>query len=492
MSRLRAVAAVIAAGCLSLAPVAAAGPGASAASGAPVERATATPIQHFVFLMQGDRTFDNYFGAYPGADGPPATACQPLVVTKPRNGCVRPTPLHGRTVSTLAPGPRVLDNQYDAGKMDGFVSAYVHQGRDGTTAMGYYDRRDLPYYWALADRYELFDRFFSSARYGNRTNRSYWVSAAPQPGGNGRPPKGGYGNQQTIFDRLQAAGVSWKFYVENYNPKQTFRTVSATDPAAQTVRVPLVNYARFVDDPALRSHIVDLSQYYRDLSSGSLPAVAYIASSGSSERSSRSMPAGQKLVQTLVTQLMLSHSWTSSAFLWSYDGSGGWYDHVKPPTVQGQVLGFRVPALLVSPYAPSGRINHTRLDYTSALRFIEDNWRLAPLTTRDRAATGLVGAFDFSAAPRAPELITLDPPPPGPRVKVSVAYWGYLGAAVIAVLLFLAAIGGGALLDRRARARAADPAAPDPGGTDPAPADPGGDPGRVPAERPRAGAGAAP
>ena len=137
------------------------------------------------------------------------------------------------------------------------------------------------------------DRFFSSARYGNRANRSYWVSAAPQPGGNGRPPAGGYGNGQTIFDRLQAAGVSWKFYVENYDPKQTFRAVSAADPAGQTVRVPLLNYARFVDDPQLSSHIVDLSQYYRDLSTGSLPAVAYIASSGSSERSIWPTPRGK-------------------------------------------------------------------------------------------------------------------------------------------------------------------------------------------------------
>src|SRR5439155_999128 len=83
--------------------------------------------------------------------------------------------------------------------------------------------------------------------------------------------------QPTIFDRLQAAGVSWKFYVQDYRPDQTFRTASPTDPAAQTVRVPLLNYARFVDDPALRSHIADLDQYYRDLHDGTLPAVAWVA-----------------------------------------------------------------------------------------------------------------------------------------------------------------------------------------------------------------------
>jgi phospholipase C len=133
--------------------------------------------------------------------------------------------------------------------------------------------------------------FFATARYGNRTNRSFWVSAAPEPpGGETRP--GGYGDGPTIFDRLEAAGVSWKFYVEDYNPAETFRAASPMDPASQTVRVPLLNYPRFVDRPELREHIVDLSQYYRDLVQGTLPAVAYISSSGSSEvPPARSQPA---------------------------------------------------------------------------------------------------------------------------------------------------------------------------------------------------------
>ena len=82
----------------------------------------------------------------------------------------------------------------------------------------------------------------------------------------------------------------------------------------------------------------------------------------------------------MVTQLMQSRYWDSSALMWSYDGSGGWFDDVRPPRVDGQTLGFRVPALLVSAYARKGQVNHTVLDYTSALKFIEQNWRLAPLT----------------------------------------------------------------------------------------------------------------
>jgi phospholipase C len=404
--------------------------------------APSTPIEHFVFLMQGDRTFDSYFSTYPGANGAPPGTCQLLVLAKPRNGCVKPFPLHGRAVDALAAGKTVLDYQYDGGKLDGFVAAYLRQGRDGTAAMGYYDRHELPLYWALAERYVLFDNFFASARYGNRTNRSFWVSAAPQPGGTDSVNPKGYGDQATIFDRLQAAGVSWKFYVEGYNPHQTFRSVSSANPAAQTVRVPLLNYARFVDNPTLSSHIVDLSEYYQDLAAGRLPAVAYISSSGSSERSSRSMPAGQALVQRLVTQLMLSTAWSHSAFMWSYDGSGGWFDHVKPPVVGGNVLGLRVPALLISPYAPAGEVNHAQLDYTGALRFIEDNWGVASLTERDRHATSIAEALRLTTPPRPASLIQSAPPPPGPVVKIGIAYWTYLGALFVALMLFLGASAG--------------------------------------------------
>ncbi|HKT04199.1 MAG TPA: alkaline phosphatase family protein [Rugosimonospora sp.] len=395
---------------------------------------TATPIKHFVYLMQGDRTFDNYFGTYPGADGIPAGTCQPLVRSSTRSGCVKPFPLHGTAPQPLEPGRSTLAAQLDNGRLDGFVAAYAAQGRDGTAAMGYYDARDLPYYWAVAQRYVLFDRFFASVPYGYRTNRSYWVAAAPQPGGSDRVPPGGYGDQPTIFDRLQAAGVSWKFYIQDYQPGQTFRAASPANPAAQTVRVPLLNYARFLDDPALRSHLVDLDEYYRDLAAGTLPAVAYVATSGASERSARSLPTAQNLVRGMLTQLMLSRYWRSSAFLWSYDGSGGWYDHVPPPPG----LGLRVPALLVSPYARAGQVNDTVLESVAALRFIEHNWGLPPLSTRDAHAGDLATAFDFAAGPRPAQLIPVQAAAPHPPlVRVPVIVWCY-GGAVLLLLALLA------------------------------------------------------
>jgi phospholipase C len=409
---------------------------APAHAGDPSSRTT-TPIQHFIYLMQGDRTFDNYFGTYPGADGIPKDACQPLAVDSVGSGCVKPFPLHGKTPPLLDSGKTIIDAQLHGGKLDGFVAAYAAQGRDGTSAMGYYDNQDLQYYWNVADKYVLFDKFFAAAPYGYRTNRSYWVSGAPQPGGTDKVAAGGYGDQPTIFDRLEAAGVSWKFYVQDYRPQETFRAASDADPVAQTVRVPLLNYARFVDDPKLHGHIVDLDQYYQDLADGTLPAVAYVASSGSSERSARSIPAGQDLVRNMTTQLMVSKFWDSSAFMLSYDGSGGWYDHVAPPPGNG----LRVPALLVSPYAHQGQVNHKSLDYTSALRFIEQNWSVPALTARDAAATSLASAFDFRGPPRNPEIVTADGPAKDhpPLVKVAIIYWFYGGVAILVLMIIAGA-----------------------------------------------------
>jgi phospholipase C len=412
--------------------------------------AATTPIKHFIFLMQGGRTFDNYFGTYPGADGPPAGTCQLRIAGLPTHGCVQPFPLTGKQPPPLGASRTTVFAQYHHGKMDGFVSAYQRQGRNGSPVMGYYDHRQLPFYWNAARSYVLFDHFFSSTMYGIRANRSYWVSAATAPGGRGAIPAGGYGRQRTIFDRLQAAGVSWKFYVQDYNPADTYRTASPANLQTQTSRVPLVDYQRFTQNPALARHIVGLAQYYQDLAAGTLPAVAYIASSsGDNERSARTIAAGQSMVRNLTTQLMQSRYWDSSALMWSYDSSGGWFDHVRPPRTGPAVLGLRVPALLVSAYAAKGRVDHTVLDYTSALKFIEQNWGLAPLTARDARANSLAGAFDFTAGPRPPALIPSGSsvltggappaflPPPTPTTTIYVLY-GAAAATGVFCLVFAA------------------------------------------------------
>jgi phospholipase C len=444
-----------------LAVLAQAGP----AAAAPTRTGTATPIRHFVFLMQGGRTFDNYFGTYPGADGIPADACQLRVSGHPADGCVKPFALPAVQVPPLQAGPTTIKSQYNHGKMNGFVSAYESQGRSGTTAMGHYDRTELPLYWKVADNYVLFDHYFASTLAGSRSNRSYWVSAAASPGGAQRIPVGGYGNKPTIFDRLQAAGISWKFYVQGYNPHATYQSASRINPNSQTVRVPLLNYARFVDDPTLSKHIVGMDQYYRDLADGTLPAVSYIASSADNERSARSILPGQHLVRNLVTQLMVSRYWDSSALMWSYDGSGGWYDSVTPPRLGSATLGLRVPALLISAYARKGQVDHTVLSYPSALRFIEQNWHLTPLTSLDATSASLTSAFNFALGPRRPVILPPLPsslsaqPKAAPAVRTAVVYWLYGGAATLCVVLVLLALGLPAVTARRRGGTAATPPA---------------------------------
>ena len=174
--------------------------------------------------------------------------------------------------------------------------------------------------------------------------------------------------------------------------------------------VPLLAYARYIDDPELFAHIVPVSQYYEDLQHGALPAVSYIVPSGTSERPPSNVDSGQRFVRSLVDGLSASPMWSSSAFIWSYDTSGGWYDHVQPPQVDRAGYGFRVPALLVSPFAKRGKVDHTQLDSTSILRFIEDNWGLPPLAARDANAANLTTAFDFAAAARPATFVPANRP----------------------------------------------------------------------------------
>jgi phospholipase C len=427
--------------------------GAPAVASAPRPRPAVTPIKHFVFLMQAGRTFDDYFGTYPGAAGPPPGACQPLMPVQPRGGCVRPFVMHGKPPPTIETSALIAARQYDNGRMDGFVAAYRQRHVDGRSVMGYYDRTALPLYWTVARDYVLFDHFFSSALCCTRANLSYWVAGAPPPGGSGQVPLGGStGPQLTIFDRLQAAGISWKFYVQGYGARTRSRaarpsalTAGSASTASQAARIPLLYYRRFADNPALSRHIVGLDQFYQDAATGALPAVAFVVGSpADNERSARTIAAGQGLVRDLITQLMESREWDSSALLWSYDGSGGRYDHVAPPRSGSGLLGFRVPALLVSAYARRGQVNHTVLSYASALRFIEQNWGLAPLTQQDASAASLGSAFDFSARPRRPDIIaplasSAAAQPRPPTVPVTLVYLLYGSAAAVAAALVLLA-----------------------------------------------------
>jgi phospholipase C len=197
--------------------------------------------------------------------------------------------------------------------------------------------------------------------------------------------------------------------------------------------------ARFLDDPELSSHIVDLNEYYKDLENGTLPAVAYIAPAGASEHPPGSIRSGQKFVKSLIQALMRSSAWDSSAFMVMYDDWGGWYDHVNPPQVDEHGYGMRVPAFMVSAYARRGHIDKTALDFTSIMKFIEENWDLEPLAERDANANNFLTAFDFSAPPRDPAFIPFERVVKEERVEPRryVIYAAYGGAIALSILMFI-------------------------------------------------------
>jgi phospholipase C len=417
-----------------------------------------TPIKHFIVLMQENHTYDNYFGTYPRGDGIPRGVCMPVNLHQRSAGCVKSFHIGNLPVHDLGHNPGIFRAQYHGGRMDGFVNIFQSQGLPGNTVMGYYDGRDIPYYWNLADRYVLFDRWFSAGAGGSVYNHMYWVTGTEGSPRDSLPP-GGFNKIPTIFDRLEQAGVSWKFYVQNYDPRITFRSRVNTDKGSQIVWVPLLDYSRYLDNPKLMSHIVDASQYYSDMRNGTLPQVAFMAPSGSSEHPPGSIQAGERFVRTLIGALTSSRYWSSSAFMWSYDDWGGWYDHVAPPHLDRFGDGFRVPAMLVSPYARQGLLDHTVLDHTSFLKFIEQNWGLRPLAARDAHSNSFMNAFDFSRPPQRATIVSdvrgvKTPPPPKPLI----IYPAYSLAFGLTVLLILWPMLGGARRRRRAGAAASQAA----------------------------------
>ncbi len=397
-----------------------------------------TPIRHLVVMTQDQHSFDNYLGTRTGVDGIPSGVCLPAR-TGAAVACVAPFALEkSGPRANLRATAAAQQISVAGGRMDGFVLAQTTRSSDGAAAMGYYRPDALPVMTQLADQGVVFDHWFSSVPGGTIANRLAAISGTVVSD-TGQVPAGGWPDMSVIFDRLQAADVSWKIYVEKYEPALTVTTAGpAARRGGQLARVPVLALPRYEHDAALLSHVVDLNDYYADLVSGALPAVSWIVTTASSERSPADPTAGQRVVRSVVDALAGSSAWSSSAFLLTYDSSGGWYDHVAPPMRSGAVLGLRVPTVLVSPYAPQGSVDPTVYDSSSVLRFIESNWSLAPLTSRDATATNLASAFSFDQPPRPASI--LGPADTGQAVPAPhrlTLYLSYL-LALAAVMVILA------------------------------------------------------
>jgi phospholipase C len=376
-------------------------------------------IKHVIVLVQGKRSFDHYFGTYPGADGlsnNTKVPVNPFSKDNSSSGAKKYIyPFHFEQVSRFVPksNSEAYQISYNNGSMNGFVHAQNIEGREGENVMGHYDYRNIPYYWDLASRYVLADMFFSPTMRTGLPNYLHIYAGQDYSGGSNRIPELGLQVENTIFDELEKSQVPWKVYVQDYISSLNYTNEEARNDLRLRYN-PLLAIPRFVQNDTLNSRIVDLDQYFTDLkSNNSLPRVSYIIAPEFNERAPKDIGEGQEFAVSLIVALMRSQYWKNSAFILFYDESGGWYDHVKPPAVpsfydasdleQGQQgYGFRVPALIISPYAKTGYIDNTPYDAGSVLKFIEYLHDLPPLAQRDQVANNMSNAFDFTKTPDEP------------------------------------------------------------------------------------------
>ena len=438
------------------------------------KRSSAVPtgihkIEHVVMIMQENRSFDSYFGTFPGADGIPAGVC----LHDPRGGCVRP--YHDSSVRNFG-GPHALfnaRNDIDHGAMDGFVRSAVggmlgckdrndpycvrHGG--GTDVMGYHDSREIPNYWAYARHFVLQDHMFESSRSWSLPAHLYAVSewsakcsvkndpmscvdAATDPV---TPPDFGRHRRRTIPSYawtdltylLHKNGVSWRYYVfKGAQPDCADDAAVSCTAVVQNARTPGIwnplPYFTTVRADRQLGDITSVTNFFTAARAGKLPAVSWIVpNSRVSEHPAALVSAGQAYVTTLVNAIMRSPDWSSTAIFLTWDDWGGFYDHVVPPNIDANGYGLRVPAIVISPYAKRGYIDHQTLSFDAYAKFIEDDFlhgqRLDPRTdgrpdprpdVRENASVlgNLVKDFDFTQEPRGPLILRPHPRHHGERI----------------------------------------------------------------------------
>jgi len=264
--------------------------------------------------------------------------------------------------------------------------------------LSYYDWHEIPNYWDYARKYTLCDAFFSSVAGPSEPNHLYTVAA--RSGGLVNNPAPNLAGQDGVYtfptmaELLEQSHVSWKYYDEK------------PDPHKHSLWNPMPGFRQFQKSPALMSHLVGLDQFYADVKAGTLPEVCWIVPTArDSEHPPADSARGMRHVTDLVNAIMGSSAWKDTAIIVTWDDYGGFYDHVAPPAVDQYGYGPRVPTLVISPYAKPGAVCHTRLDFTSPLKLIEERYGLVPLATRDAGANDMLDCFNFHQTPLPADVI---------------------------------------------------------------------------------------
>ncbi len=357
---------------------------------------TMPEIEHIVVLMMENHSYDNYLGMLRRGDG----------FARGRRGGPansNPTGVPGQVLPAFhMPNDCQQDGhpsqdwlasheQYADGRNDGFVTS-----ASGPVAMGYWDGTDLPFYYSLASTFPLADRWFSSLLGQTLPNRRYLLAATSAGMVNDdvsqltqRPPNG------TIFDRLDQHGIDWRDYYHSGSNAGSLAWLSEIS--------------------AIGPHNVTVDHFFEDAASGSLPGLSLVDPDfgTGSEEDPQDISEGERFSSEVVRAVMHGPAWHKTLLVWLYDEHGGYYDHVPPPpalppdsiapTPPSGVssydgfarYGFRVPALVVSPFAKRDHVSHVVYDHTSILAMVERKWNLPALTYRDANASDLTDFLDL-------------------------------------------------------------------------------------------------
>jgi phospholipase C len=424
-------------------------------------------IKHIIIIMQENRSFDSYFGTYPKADGIPMRSGIPTVcVPDPRTGqCVRP--FHDPSNDNAGGKHQFADavRDFDNGRMDGFIAVSeqeINRGCVGadpkcsisspSDVMGYHDGGDIPNYWAYARNFVLQDHMFEPVSSYSLPSHLFMVSGwsarctrpddpssclndpALAPGASA----GGLGFPHTAYTAawtdltylLNRYHVTWKYYVADGTHTRCKASLSFCLFTPRGLRTtPFIwNTLAFSTDvrqDGQLGNIQGITHFFHDARAGALPQVGWIVPGVlNSEHPSALVSTGESYVTAVINAIMRSPDWNSTAICLAWDDWGGFYDHVVPPRVDLNGYGFRVPAMVISPYAKSGFIDHQILSFDAYLKFIEDDFlggrRLDPRTDgrpdprpsvrEDASILGdLRHDFDFSQKPRSPLLLPVHP-----------------------------------------------------------------------------------
>jgi phospholipase C len=427
-------------------------------------------IEHVVVIMQENRSFDHYFGSYPavrGFDdhprGKPGVFAQPWPVGSSQQSTGKLLPYHLDSAVAFAQCAGNVDipthswapqhQSWAHGRMDAFVTTHSKPHQDGPEqgplVMGYLNRSDLGFYYALADAFTICDGYFCSVIGPTMPNRLYSLSATIDPDGKAGGPvveTPGFDNSaqavgsvrwETMFERLSDAKIDWKVY----QPPGTSAGPSQDNNLALGFNA-LLYFEQYVSDPTSELYQrgflpVWPDEFAADVAAGTLPAVSWmIPTVVESEHASAAPALGEQYVaQVLSTLVSNPDVWAKTVVFLVYDENGGFFDHVAPPTppkgtpgeeltvrplpkdahgVTGPIgLGFRVPAMVISPFARGGYICSDTFDHTSLLRFLETRFgvKVPNLTAWRRKTVGdLTATLAIAGADRSvPEL----PAPPG-------------------------------------------------------------------------------